>query len=199
MATPLKASKVTFRANRRGKIHAFDRLESTSTCGWVLLKETASATAGDFARLPCPPCRRNLLGDKSNSCAHCGLSHLSLSSFCYRQRVDFIRKRDGDRCLLCLELIDFSRGASRWTRPSVDHVLERRNGGCTHPRNLRLVHVFCNSVREHYADPRHHPGYRRCVRPQLRTLNFKGDSAADGAPCTPRRLGQTSLPGNRHG
>lgn len=152
-----------YRSNARGKVHAFVMCGKVSICGWVTLDDTTPSSRPQFLVRSCPPCRRNFAGDRRGSCARCGLSHMSLSGVPQKKRVAFLRRRDGDVCSLCDLPIDFSANSSRWTRPSVDHIIERRNGGCTHPDNLRLLHVFCNSARERFADPRLHPKYAECV------------------------------------
>jgi hypothetical protein len=72
-------------------------------------------------------------------------------------RLVMLLKRDGPACWLCHENVDIAapRGSKR--APSIDHVIERRNGGSNLPANLRVAHVSCNNNRDklypHTAGP----------------------------------------------
>ena len=60
-------------------------------------------------------------------------------------RVGFIlRERDGDRCQLCLKVIDFSLPVRTPMSRSVDHVTPARAGGADSLDNLWLSHLVCN-------------------------------------------------------
>lgn len=63
-------------------------------------------------------------------------------------QVRFLRKRDGDSCWLCGELIDFEvPGKDDPMRYSRDHVFPRSQGGPGTLDNMRLAHRRCNSMR----------------------------------------------------
>lgn len=55
-----------------------------------------------------------------------------------------LRARDGDRCQLCLEPIDFSLPPRKKMSPSVDHIVPRIMGGPDDMFNLWLAHFGCN-------------------------------------------------------
>lgn len=59
-----------------------------------------------------------------------------------------IYARDDWTCQICLEDVDADLVGTRsaW-RPSIDHILPRSKGGSDEPSNLRLAHLWCNSVR----------------------------------------------------
>ena len=56
--------------------------------------------------------------------------------------------RDGWKCWLCEGSVDRTLIGSRsiW-RPSLDHVVPRSKGGGDGDMNIRLAHLWCNSVR----------------------------------------------------
>src|SRR6266487_339482 len=58
-----------------------------------------------------------------------------------------VRKRDGDDCYLCDQLIDFTKPPGTWRGPSLEHVFPVAAGGSrTDPENLRLAHALpCNN------------------------------------------------------
>lgn len=56
-----------------------------------------------------------------------------------------IYERDGWVCQLCDEPVD--PGATDVWRPTLDHIVPRSKGGSDDPSNLRLAHMWCNSVR----------------------------------------------------
>jgi 5-methylcytosine-specific restriction endonuclease McrA len=63
-------------------------------------------------------------------------------------KIASLRKRDGDYCAICRQLIDFSlAGSHHPMAPSADHVLPRSRGGPGVMRNLRLAHASCNGRR----------------------------------------------------
>jgi hypothetical protein len=62
-------------------------------------------------------------------------------------------ERDGWTCQICLEAVDPDT-TDEW-RPTLDHIVPRSHGGSDDPSNLRLAHLWCNSVRgdlSHYSD-----------------------------------------------
>ena len=58
-----------------------------------------------------------------------------------------LRARDGDRCGICLHLMDFEAEPGNDDSPSIDHVIPRSAGGTNALANLRLTHVRCNNER----------------------------------------------------
>jgi 5-methylcytosine-specific restriction endonuclease McrA len=89
-----------------------------------------------------------------------------------------IYQRDQGRCWLCGQpapygKLERSRGIG--VPPyvaSLDHVVERRNGGLRKTDNLRVAHRFCNSVRQAYPNPTVHPNYASQVLARLRQLGL---------------------------
>ena len=67
----------------------------------------------------------------------------------YNRKIQRLLKRDGHNCWLCGK--PFVLGSSPKGRfaPTLDHVIERRNGGWNSSDNLRLAHRDCNSARAH--------------------------------------------------
>jgi hypothetical protein len=66
-----------------------------------------------------------------------------------RYKVDRLRERDGDDCWICGGGIDFTlpRTQKSTEHPfsaTVDHVVQRSEGGPNTPDNLRLAHKTCN-------------------------------------------------------
>lgn len=57
---------------------------------------------------------------------------------------EFLRKRDGDLCQLCLEHIDFEIPLRTPRSRSVDHIVPARAGGTDETENLWLAHLVCN-------------------------------------------------------
>jgi len=105
----------------------------------------------------------------STRCSRCGSFHAHRSSTAATMTA-WLRRRDGMLCWLCYEPMDFSAKLCSAAAPSIDHVLERENGGCRHPNDLRLAHYFCNSTRKH-GDPRYHRGYVKVLRQLQETAN----------------------------
>lgn len=75
-------------------------------------------------------------------------------------RIEYLRHRDGDNCWLCGTPMTFGAeqpGKLKAHNVSLDHVVERRNGGRTVNQNLRLAHRGCNNNRDkrfaHTAGP----------------------------------------------
>jgi 5-methylcytosine-specific restriction endonuclease McrA len=51
--------------------------------------------------------------------------------------------------------------------PTVDHIVERRNGGNNEISNLRLAHKFCNAIRENSPNPKNHRKWYTLVLQEL--------------------------------
>jgi len=66
----------------------------------------------------------------------------------YSRRIQRLLKRDGHNCWLCGKPFLMGANPNHSQAPSLDHVLERRNGGWDSYDNLRLAHRSCNSARE---------------------------------------------------
>ena len=58
-----------------------------------------------------------------------------------------IYERDGWICQLCREPVQERRDPTDMWAASIDHVIPRAHGGTHDPRNLRLAHRYCNSIR----------------------------------------------------
>lgn len=72
--------------------------------------------------------------------------------------------------------MDFSLRFGTPAAPSVDHVLEKAHGGCSHPSNLKLAHAYCNNYRSNGSgDPRDSVGYRKVLNHLRRKGMFIGD------------------------
>lgn len=154
-----------YRANRYGKrrVHIFLPGDRESWCGFRLDLDSDPSTEAEFySPRACNACRRNDRGDLSSACVHCHLTHWSLSRSSEKSRIGFLVKRDGTKCALCGFDVPIG-SAPKPLRASADHILEVRNGGCSHPRNMRLVHAFCNSVREGWPNPASHPGFVKAI------------------------------------
>lgn len=66
-----------------------------------------------------------------------------------RRQVAFLRRRDGDYCHLCKELIDFTiADTDDPMHYSRDHLVPRALGGANTVENKRLAHRGCNSARD---------------------------------------------------
>jgi hypothetical protein len=64
-----------------------------------------------------------------------------------------IYERDQWTCQICSEAVD-PDATDEW-RPTLDHIIPRSHGGSDDQSNLRLAHLWCNSVRgdlSHYSD-----------------------------------------------
>lgn len=64
-----------------------------------------------------------------------------------RNLQKYLAERDGTNCWLCGKEIDMDKRDGSDFAPSLDHVIPRVDGGSNHSSNLRLAHVFCNSIR----------------------------------------------------
>lgn len=65
-----------------------------------------------------------------------------------RATLQRIIDRDGSNCWLCGKPVDLTLPPFDTWRASIDHVLERRNGGTNALANLKLAHSRCNSRRD---------------------------------------------------
>lgn len=65
----------------------------------------------------------------------------------YSRRIRTLLRRDGYHCWLCGQRFAIGANPNHPMAPSLDHVLERRNGGWDSHDNLRLAHRICNSQR----------------------------------------------------
>ncbi len=86
-----------------------------------------------------------------------------------------IRRRDGQRCWLCGEHLDFRRDENGAV-PGVtaDHVVPRSHGGPDSIDNLRLAHSKCNNERGN-APGRPHPKWSE-ERAARRAMRESGSS-----------------------
>lgn len=66
----------------------------------------------------------------------------------YSKRVITLLKRDGHYCWLCGKKFLLGANPSHPAAPSIDHVIEKRNGGWDALENLKLAHRSCNSARQ---------------------------------------------------
>lgn len=103
------------------------------------------------------------------ACAQCGVVGIRLgSTFCSRaclgmsqrttgrppRRTTWISRakrlalyeRDSWTCQICLEPVDRDVTRGDWA-PSLDHIVPRSRGGSDDLENLRVAHLWCNSVR----------------------------------------------------
>lgn len=53
----------------------------------------------------------------------------------------------GTDCHICGDLVDLDAAAHQLDSPTVDHVIPRADGGTDDLDNLRLAHLYCNSVK----------------------------------------------------
>ncbi len=65
------------------------------------------------------------------------------------EKRNFLRERDGDNCFYCGEAMLFERGDEPeylWImeRVTIEHVVDKKNGGTNENSNLRLAHGRCN-------------------------------------------------------
>lgn len=67
----------------------------------------------------------------------------------WNRQIRAVVRRDGSFCWLCGEEVLPDLRVDDPRSPSVDHVVERRNGGWNDLDNLRLAHRSCNSSREY--------------------------------------------------
>lgn len=58
-----------------------------------------------------------------------------------------IYARDGATCQLCLEPVDLTLSPGDIWSATLDHIVPQSKGGTHEPENLRLAHLWCNSVR----------------------------------------------------
>lgn len=120
----------------------------------------------------------NLSGGKlvyvQGACIVCGTEYVSPGSqsrYCSRTCRDKNRSnrsyglswldrmalfaRDGWKCQICSEPVDYTADPLSDWYPSLDHVIPRSRGGSDEVSNLRTAHRWCNSVRgdmSYYTD-----------------------------------------------
>ena len=106
-----------------------------------------------------------------------------------RNRLRHIIRRDGNNCWLCgepmLPISDecFRPGGSIPDRaPTVDHVVERRNGGTSHLSNLRAAHRACNNERDSRHAHTAGPKAPECVSGFLHTQQKQRERNVAGEP-----------------
>ena len=63
------------------------------------------------------------------------------------EKIAILRKRDGKRCWLCGEKMDFHGPRTSARAATLDHVIPRSLGGPNADTNLRLAHRSCNNRR----------------------------------------------------
>ena len=65
----------------------------------------------------------------------------------------------------------FKKGTPRklknFTRTSLDHIVEKRNGGSDDISNLRLTHAFCNNARDFFLTWRNQKIWRKNIKEHL--------------------------------
>jgi 5-methylcytosine-specific restriction endonuclease McrA len=141
--------------NSYTKIHLFNEGDYESVCGWTCRPDTEDSSREEFLnKKKCPPCNRFYTGkETARKCVRCKVEHKNGSDWKLKDKIAYLRRRDGDNCGVCHFPIDYDEDKLRHQLgPSVDHILERRNNGCGHVRNLRLTHGICNWQREQYED-----------------------------------------------
>lgn len=145
-------------------------------CGKLLWRGRTSLPAGEATCRECRRARPGYrVKDKRArgyvdrwTCAECGVGcerpatkgqHPKYCETCRRVRRNplitlphstrlAIYERDGWKCGLCSADVDRALiGSHSPWRPSLDHIIPRSSGGSHDPSNLRLAHVWCNSVR----------------------------------------------------
>lgn len=93
------------------------------------------------------------------NCIICNGPKTGIGKRPYASRIKKLRKIYGDNCGICgfkvifdgvdgLKNISYTHPCS----PSVDHILEVYKGGCSHIKNLRITHYFCNTSRPLLSD-----------------------------------------------
>lgn len=58
-----------------------------------------------------------------------------------------IYKRDGFRCQICGRKVNMTVSVPHPLAPTMDHIVALANGGKHEPKNVRLAHFICNSLR----------------------------------------------------
>lgn len=61
-------------------------------------------------------------------------------------KVDRLRLRDGGRCWLCDEPLDFKAKPNSPKSPTIEHLLSQSMGGPDRLDNLVLCHPRCNRI-----------------------------------------------------
>ncbi len=67
----------------------------------------------------------------------------------FKDKVYKIRifKRDNFRCQICGKKVAMNKKAPSPYSPSIDHIIPLVKGGTHEPKNVRLVHFICNSIK----------------------------------------------------
>lgn len=126
----------------------------------ILAKAAAGTTGGSrvWVQGACLVCDAQFLspGLASRYCSReCrAVARSSRSWISYEDRRS-IYVRDAWTCQICREPTSRRYSASDPWSPTLDHVVPRSRGGSDDPTNLRLSHLWCNSVRgdlSHYTD-----------------------------------------------
>jgi len=69
----------------------------------------------------------------------------------YPEKVYDVWLREKGICWLCQLKVPF-KTAIHGLRPTREHVRQARDGGSNMPENIKLTHLSCNSMRDHYSD-----------------------------------------------
>jgi 5-methylcytosine-specific restriction endonuclease McrA len=59
-------------------------------------------------------------------------------------KLDRLRARDGDKCWLCDDRLDFEAEPNSSRAPSVEHLIAKSRGGPESLENFVLCHTMCN-------------------------------------------------------
>ena len=59
-------------------------------------------------------------------------------------KLDRLRSRDGDRCWLCNEPLDFDAVPNSKKAPTFEHLIPKSRGGSSTVENLVFCHRGCN-------------------------------------------------------
>lgn len=88
-----------------------------------------------------------------------------------KSALKYVMAANSNICQLCFyPCFGFQDSENTTIAPSVDHIIEARDGGTLSVGNIRLAHRFCNSAREFFPDPRTHPKFQRKVVDKLAVL-----------------------------
>lgn len=93
---------------------------------------------------------RRDLGERKRAIADAAIGSAPVEAAPTRgaRRLIAVRHRDGSRCWLCGEFLDFCKAADgSFPGVTLDHVVPRSHGGPDCVENLRLAHEACNRAR----------------------------------------------------